>query len=52
MSGDQAGELQGLPLPDGVHPLSVAFLLHVTGMARVHDTNSRGRCGEDEGKSE
>lgn len=46
VSGDQAGELERLSLSDGVNPLGVTLLLHVTRVTRVHDTDSRRRCGE------
>lgn len=45
VSSHQARQLQGLTLPDSVHPLCVALLLNVTCMTRVHDPDSRGGCG-------
>lgn len=44
VAGDQAGELQGLSLADGVDPLGVALLLDVAGQARVHDPHRGGSC--------
>ena len=45
MSGHQALQLQRVALPDGVHALGVALLLHVARMAGVHDTHCGRRCG-------
>lgn len=45
MSRHQTGELQGLPLSDGVHPLCVSLLLNVTGVSWVDDADSRRSCG-------
>ncbi|XP_074398315.1 uncharacterized protein LOC141729302 [Zonotrichia albicollis] len=42
VAGDQAGELQGLSLADGVDALGVALLLDVAGQARVHDPHRGG----------
>lgn len=33
MPRHQAGELQGLSLPDGVHPLGVSLLLDIAGVS-------------------
>jgi len=52
MPRHQAGELQGLPLPDGVDPLGVPLLFHVAGVARVDDADGGRRCGTEEGQRE
>ncbi len=45
VSRHQTLQLQCLSLSDGVNSLTVALLLHVTGLTWVHDAHSRGRCG-------
>lgn len=50
MPRDQTGQLQSLPLPDGVHPLRVALLLNVACVTGVDDPNVWRSCIREEMK--